>query len=115
MLKIPINKAMDEYKADVYKGLTLREVIFGSIALIVTVVIVLGLYWIYNMPLQLAVYMAIPFSGIIGLCGFYKKNGMYFSEILIRYINITIKYANTLPYISEEIEEYKEVVSELDS
>ncbi len=96
----PINNDVVGYKDDFFKGLSLRETIFGFIALVTGGAGMLTLYFYAHLPLNLAVTLCIPFIAIIGLAGFYHKNGMTLLQIVKNIIRI--RKAGPLTYISHQ-------------
>lgn len=49
---------------------------------------ILSLIYIFHKNVNVAITIGIPFIGIIGLCGFYQKNGMTLPVIVKRQISI---------------------------
>ena len=60
-MQIPVNKNIDNYKDDFFKGLTMKQTLFAGLTLAVGV----GVFVILNMVLHvyatLAIYLAVPF------------------------------------------------------
>ena len=82
-----INPDVAAFKDDFFKGLSFRECVFGASALLT------GsgrnpasafLLWCRN---QYSHTLCMPAIGIIGLCGFYHKNGM----TLVQFVRGSIK------------------------
>lgn len=105
-----INPDVAAFKDDFFKGLSLRECIYGGSALIVGVGGILLLHFYFRMNLNGAITICMPVIGIIGLCGFYQKNGMTLIEMirsvmrLIRQKPFTYETRN---FLAEEMEEMK--------
>ncbi len=91
-----INQDVAGYKDDFFKGLTLRECIFGGTALGLGVGGMLILIFIYNFSINAAIMICIPLIAAVGLCGFYEKNGMTLPQIVKAFIRI--KKQKTLTY-----------------
>lgn len=72
----PINQDVVGYKDDFFKGLSFRETVFGALALIIGVGGIVYFYFYVGLPLNLAITICMPFIAVIGLAGFYQKNGM---------------------------------------
>ena len=83
-----INEDVAGYKNEFWKGLTFRECFFGVVAIVVGCGIILVLTLKFKMILNLAVTLTMPVIAVIGMCGFYKKNGMTFFQIVRRKISL---------------------------
>lgn len=94
----PINKDIDAYRQDAWKGLSWREIGWGTAALIVGVAVILLLYVKVHIPINVATLMAMPFICIIGYNGFYQKNGQT-AYVLLKKI-IKIRFQKPLTYQS---------------
>ena len=94
-----INEDVAGYKNEFWKGLSFRECIFGALAILIGCGVILILTLKFNMILNLAVTLAMPIILVIGLCGFYEKNGMTFFQIIRKRISLwTVSYTHlTLP------------------
>lgn len=77
-----INEDIAAYKSDFFKGLSLREFLYGAGALAAGVSVILFLIFWLHMKVNLAIVIGVPVIGGIGLCGFYTKNGMTLLQIL---------------------------------
>ena len=77
-----INEDIAAYKSDFFKGLSLREFLYGAGALVAGVSVILFLIFWLHMKVNLAIVIGVPVIGGIGLCGFYTKNGMTLLQIL---------------------------------
>lgn len=83
-----INEDVAGYKNEFWKGLSFRECIFGALAILIGCGVILILTLKFNMILNLAVTLAMPIILVIGLCGFYEKNGMTFFQIIRKRISL---------------------------
>ena len=92
-----INPDVAAFKDDFFKGLSFRECIFGGSALLVGVGGILLLHFYFNMGINSAITICMPVIGIIGLCGFYHKNGM----TLVQLVRSTIRLMFQKPYVYE--------------
>ena len=81
-----INPDVAAFKDDFFKGLSLRECVFGGIALLAGA----G-------GINTAITLCMPVIGIIGLCGFYQKNGM----TLVQLVRSSIRLILQKPYVYE--------------
>lgn len=79
-----INQDIGGIKDDVYKGLSLREVVYGVAAFITGAGGVLTLVFVCHVNVNVAITICIPVLAVIGLCGFYSKNGMTLPAIIKR-------------------------------
>lgn len=74
-MKIPVNKNMDEYKDDFFKGLTLRQTAAAALTLVVGI----GVFFLCNaigIPQELSLYLAMPLAFAVGASGFLEIYGM---------------------------------------
>lgn len=83
-----INQDIAAFKDDFFKGLSLRETIYGGIALIVGVAVPILLYLLYDVNVNISMTLCTPFIGIIGCMGFYEKNGMTLPTIIKKWIQL---------------------------
>lgn len=96
----PINQDIENYKDDFWKGLSLRECMYGAYALIAGTVVIGGAYYLLGIPLIAAIYLAIPVVFPLGLTGFWKsKNGMTLPNYIKRLIEI--RFAQPYVYKSQ--------------
>lgn len=87
-MQTPINKDIDLYKNDFFKGLSMRETIWGGTALLTGMGIMFFLTLNFKIPAQISSLIGMPVILIIGINGFYKKNNMTFYEMLKKKIQI---------------------------
>lgn len=92
-----INPDVAAFKDDFFKGLSFRECIFGGSALLVGVGGILLLHFYFGMGINSAISICMPVIGIIGLCGFYHKNGM----TLVQLVRSSIRLMLQKPYVYE--------------
>ena len=64
-----INQDIGGVKDDVYKGLSLREVVYGVAAFITGAGGVLTLVFVCHVNVNVAITICIPVLAVIGLCG----------------------------------------------
>lgn len=95
-MQTPINQDIDKYKDDFFKGLTMKETLWGAGGFLVGVLIIGLLFFGFNIPVELAVFIALPFIAIFGLNGFYSKNGMSFIQLML--LKFKISKSSTLVY-----------------
>lgn len=96
----PINQDIENYKDDFWKGLSLRECMYGGAALIAGIVVIGGAYYLLGIPLIAAIYLAIPVVFPLGLTGFWKsKNGMTLPNYIKRLLEI--RYSQPYVYKSQ--------------
>lgn len=92
-----INPDVAAFKDDFFKGLSFRECIFGGSALLVGVGGILLLHFYFGVGINTAITLCMPVIGIIGLCGFYQKNGM----TLVQLVRSSIRLIFQKPYVYE--------------
>lgn len=86
-----INQDVVGFKDDFFKGLSLRECIYAGAALGLGVGGMLALIFIYKVSINVAVMICMPFVAVIGLCGFYEKNGMTLPKLVKESIRIMMQ------------------------
>lgn len=92
-----INPDVAAFKDDFFKGLSLRECVFGGIALLAGAGGILLLHFYFGVGINTAITLCMPVIGIIGLCGFYQKNGM----TLVQLVRSSIRLIYQKPYVYE--------------
>ena len=92
-----INPDVAAFKDDFFKGLSLRECVFGGIALLAGAGGILLLHFYFGVGINTAITLCMPVIGIIGLCGFYQKNGM----TLVQLVRSSIRLIFQKPYVYE--------------
>lgn len=106
MLNIQINKDIDRFKKEFWKGLSFKECISAAGALVVMAGIAVLAYTYGGLGTEYAVYLGIPFAAPVALNGFYQKNNMSFGEVIKRYLASI--FSKPLTYISKEYYDYYE-------
>ena len=79
---------MAGFKDDFFKGLSIRECLYGGLALGLGAGGMLALVFIYKFNINIAIMICMPFIAGIGLCGFYEKNGMTLPKIVKAHMRI---------------------------
>ena len=92
-----INPDVAAFKDDFFKGLSLRECVFGGIALLAGAGGIFLLHFYFGVGINTAITLCMPVIGIIGLCGFYQKNGM----TLVQLVRSSIRLIFQKPYVYE--------------
>ena len=92
-----INPDVAAFKDDFFKGLSFRECVYGGSALLVGAGGILLLHFYFGMGINSAITICMPVIGVIGLCGFYQKNGM----TLIQLVRSTVRLIFQKPYVYE--------------
>ena len=65
-MKIDINKDFEEqYKNELWKGFTARELAYAGIALFVAGIIAFGIWKITGLAINIAIYAGIPFMAYL--------------------------------------------------
>lgn len=100
MLDIDANEDIEAYKTGPVKGLTLREAFFAGVTVAAGSVTVLFCHHTLGIPIELAIYIAMPLSLLCAMTGFYGRNGMNFIEKVKAVTDIQTKKPYT--YQSEE-------------
>lgn len=75
-VQIPVNKNIDEYKDDFFKGLTLKQTVTSVVALVLGAGMFLGLTMLFGISQTTALYLTFPVVFPIAAVGFLKIDGM---------------------------------------
>lgn len=82
MIGISVNKNLDNYKDDVFKGLSLRQCVFSVLTLLAGGGTFLLAYFAIDFPQMPSVYLTMLAAMPFAVVGFVKKNGMGLPEYL---------------------------------
>lgn len=99
-MTIQMSKKIEDYKESFFMGFCFKDCIFGFIAFGIGLGIVLFLKSIGIQPI-IGIYIAMPIVIPIGLCGFYKKDGMDFITLIKKKIKLN-KNRKKIIYSSTE-------------
>lgn len=81
-MQIQINKDFQEYKEDSWRGFSLKELLSLIAATGSSAAVVFVFYQIADVPMTLAVYLAVPAAIPSLLTGFYRYQGMSFLNLV---------------------------------
>lgn len=110
-MNTPINQDIDKYKEDFYKGLSKRETKYGAMALFSGILIMFLMMFVLHVNSLLATFVSMPIITLLGMNGFYTKNGMSFTELVKRKmelrkgIDYTISEVSVRDYRIRQMEE----------
>ena len=110
-MNTPINQDFDAYKEDFYKGLSKRETKYGAMAFFSGIVIMFLMMFVLHVNSLLATFVSMPIITLLGMNGFYTKNGMSFTELVKRKmelrkgIDYTISEVSVRDYRMRQMEE----------
>ena len=110
-MNTPINQDFDKYKEDFYKGLSKRETKYGAMALLSGILIMFLMMFVLHANSLLATFVSMPIITLLGMNGFYTKNGMSFTELVKRKmelrkgIDYTISEVSVRDYRIRQMEE----------
>ena len=110
-MNTPINQDFDKYKEDFYKGLSKRETKYGAMALFSGILIMFLMMFVLHVNSLLATFVSMPIITMLGMNGFYTKNGMSFTELVKRKmelrkgIDYTISEVSVRDYRIRQMEE----------
>lgn len=79
-MQIPVNKNIDEYKDDFFKGLTFRQTIVMAGVFLTAGAGFLSSTVMLHIPSSLAVYFAFPPAFLVGAAGIMRVHGMTLME-----------------------------------
>ena len=101
LIEVRINKEVRDYQESVFFGLSLRQLIFALLAVLVAVGVYFGLRNIVGTGEigWMCVLAAFPFA----LGGFFTYNGMTFEKFLLAFIRSELLYPKKLVFRSENL------------
>lgn len=102
-MNIPINKNLEEYKNEMVKGFTLREIICLLISLGIIAGAVLILWWQTGLAPDICIYIGLPLGIPTLLLGFGKIQGVTF-DVYIKEV-VYEKRTRILTYDADELPE----------
>lgn len=74
-MQIPVNKNIDHYKDDFFKGMTMRQAIFGIATVTAGAAAFLFFYIYLELPAMVSVYLMLPIAMPVAAVGFLKIDG----------------------------------------
>ena len=100
-IEVRINKEVRDYQESVFFGLSLRQLIFALLAILVAVGVYFGLRNLVGSGeiVWICVLAAFPFA----LGGFFTYNGMTFEKFLLAFIRSELLYPPKLVFRSENL------------
>ena len=106
-MEIKINKEIRDFNESIFLGLSMRQFIFSSLAVVVAIL----LYFILRnfLGIETLSWLCIVGSAPFALFGFVKYNGMYAEEFIIAWIKSEILTPSVLLFKPENI--YDELIN----
>lgn len=106
-MEIKINKEIRDFNESIFFGLSMRQFIFSSLAVVVAIL----LYFILRnfLGIETLSWLCIVGSAPFALFGFVKYNGMYAEEFIIAWIKSEILTPSVLLFKPENI--YYELIN----
>ena len=106
-MEIKINKEIRDFNESIFFGLSMRQFIFSSLAVVVAIL----LYFILRnfFGIETLSWLCIVGSAPFALFGFVKYNGMYAEEFIIAWIKSEILTPSVLLFKPENI--YDELIN----
>ena len=100
-IEVRINKEVRDYQESVFFGLSLRQLVFALLAVLVAVGVYFGLRGVVGTSEigWICVLAAFPFA----LCGFFTYNGMTFEKFLLALIRSELLYPKKLVFKSDNL------------
>ena len=100
-MEVRINKEVRDYQESIFFGLSLRQLVFALLAVLVAVGVCFGLRNIVGSGEigWICVLAAFPFA----LGGFFTYNGMTFEKFLLAFIRSELLYPKRLVFRSENL------------
>ncbi len=74
-MQIPVNKDLDDYHEDFFKGMTLRQTAMAALTLAAGAGSFLLFYAVFQLPQTVALYLVFPAALPFALLGFLKIDG----------------------------------------
>ena len=101
LIEVRINKEVRDYQESLFFGLSLRQLIFALLAVLVAVGVYFGLRNVVGTGEigWMCVLAAFPFA----LGGFFTYNGMTFEKFLLAFIRSELLYPKKLVFRSENL------------
>lgn len=112
-MNTPINQDFDKYKEDFYKGLSKRETKYGAMALFSGILIMFLMMFVLHVNSLLATFVSMPIITLLGMNGFYTKNGMSFTELVKRKMELRKGIDYTISEVSVRDYRIKQMEDEL--
>lgn len=114
-MQTPINQDIDKFKDDFFKGLTMKETMWGAAGFLVGVILIGFQYFYLHIPVEIAVFIALPFIAILAINGFYTRNGLSFIQLTL--LKFKISKSPTLVYKcpdprDEKIKKFEKILEE---
>lgn len=81
-MQIPVNKNIDSYKDDFFKGLSFRETLYSFLTLVMGTAAFFLCYLILKLPQTISLYIALPAAMPFAMAGFGKIHGLPIGEYL---------------------------------
>ncbi|MCC8051573.1 MAG: PrgI family protein [Clostridiales bacterium] len=88
-MQIPVNKDIDEYKDDFFKGLTMRQTIVCAVTVAVGVCSFLLFSAVLRLPQTISLYLVFPVALPVAAVGLWKIDGLSPLEYLKRKRSVT--------------------------
>ena len=106
-MEVKINKDIRDFSESIFFGLSMRQFIFSSLAVVVAIL----LYFILRnfLGIETLSWLCIVGSAPFALFGFVKYNGMYAEEFIIAWIKSEILTPSVLLFKPENI--YDELIN----
>ncbi len=100
-IEVRINKEVRDYQESIFFGLSLRQLVFSLLAVLVAVGVYFGLRSIVGSGEigWICVLAAFPFA----LGGFFTYNGMTFEKFLLAFIRSELLYPKKLVFKSDNL------------
>ena len=89
-MNIQINKDfLTEYKNDFWKGFSFTELVYIGTSFVIGAIATTVVYFAFNVPVNNAIYLAVPFALPTTVMGFFKYQGYMPVKRLISEIRFT--------------------------
>lgn len=96
-MKIEMNRDLAEKPADIMNKMGKKEII--TVILIVVIGTAITMFSTFGMglPMSVSINLVIPVAVVLGILGFFEKDGMSVGEIALRYLSVSgiIHYHST--------------------
>lgn len=103
-MQIQVNKNLDEYRDDFYKGLTLKQTVLSVLTVVVGTGVFLVFHKVCGIGQTTALYLSFPVALPVAVSGFLKIHGMTFSEYLKKKRSVTQQVF--YPFVPQTLQEW---------
>ena len=96
-MKIEMNRDLAEKPADIMNKMGKKEIITVILIVVIGTTITMVSTFGMGLPMSASINLVIPVAVVLGVLGFFEKDGMSVGEIALRYLSVSgiIHYHST--------------------